>query len=120
MQTSMTDEQCCRIEGMYFGRAALWPDHQIASAIRYWEASVASLGDGAAMDVGEEMGNCQCGDIAASVFIHHGMPWCRANGREKWQRYDGPAEQCRVPYGVGVRARQLAAAWTVMTARTDD
>lgn len=111
----MTEEQCRAIEALHFnGGQCNWPKHQIEAAIRRWSVVCDRLAAGGKIDISEDMGSCQCGDTSASVSLRDGTVWCESTGRMNWQIYNGPADRCRVPYSVGVRARQIAAAWAAV------
>ena len=108
----MTSEQCRKIEAMYFSSGRCdWPEDDIAKAIDKWNDLICQLEAGKKIDNGEGMGSCECGDINSMLFLKDGIVWCVSAGNMAWQCYDGPAAMCNVPYGVGKRARQLAAAF---------
>lgn len=54
------------------------------------------------------MGSCQCGDHGGTVSLRDGVPWARCSGLMRWQNYDGPAALCRVSYGFGTWAQEVA------------
>ncbi len=88
--------------------ACQWSDNQIDTEIAIYAAVAARLRDGDAIDISESMGSCQCGDISAHVSLVGGVPITHSTGREEWQRYHGPARDCRVGYQVGRRSREIA------------
>jgi len=115
----ITLNDCRRIEeiDMRGPGSCQWPDEQVTRRARQWEQWVAPLLTGQSVDIGEDMGSCQCGDIDARLWLTpEGVLWCRTQGRHQWQCYDGPASRCQVSYRVGVRARQYAAALEACTA----
>lgn len=113
----MTESQCRLLES-YDGRPVRWPTHQIRAALSRWRLLVARLKAGERIDVGEDMGSCQCGHTHAEVYLRDGVVWCTSTGRMKWQRYDGPAAGCQVGCGPGRRARNLAAAYDLCQSAT--
>lgn len=112
----MLDRTTCRaIEAIYFNSGECrWPDEQIDAAIGRWEQQCSQLAAGKRLDISESMGSCECGDITAEVWQQNNQIWCKSTGSRNWQRYEGPASECYVAYGVGVRARQLAAAFAAV------
>lgn len=112
----LTNAQVRKIEAEYFMSGEChWSEEAISQHKGEWLEKLDRLARGERIDVGEDMGSCQCGDIAGYVTVKDGVVWCQTSGRYGWQNYDGPAATCAVPYRVGCRARQLAMAWQFAT-----
>lgn len=78
------------------------------------EKAIKWLQCGGRVEVRRDMGSCQCGDILVTLTIVGPSCelWARSKGYAyEWKEYNGPAKDCRIPYGAGRLVQAIACAW---------